>query len=245
MFFHHHTIRKYTTALLDVFSDLEVPRYDQEGNLIKAINVPIVFSSRERAVQLIEKAYTDNNGEQNILPRLALSMDSMEKATDRDTNRSKKINIQGDPDDTGKLTYQYNSVAYDFNYTLHIMARTMTDLTVIIEQILPQFRPTMNIRIQELDFLDKMISIPISNEGVSFDFPIDEDEDADIRILTADISLRMRGDIHLPVKDGSVIKYIEATLYDPDVGNISRTIVEGTPFDDDSITYTKEDEDYE
>lgn len=236
MYYHFNSIRKYTVAMLDIFSDIEIPRYDENGQLLKTINVPIVFSSRERAVQLVEQDYATNNGNANILPRLALSLDNMNKATNRDTNKTKKLNIL--TKDNTTYTYQNNSVAYDFSYTLHILARTMSDLTVIVEQILPQFRPTLNIRFKELEFSSDDATIPISFDGVQFNFPIDSDIDSDIRFITADISLTMRGNLYLPIKDAKIVKEVYATVEDPS-GGISTSSYKA--FDDSSVVYTKTD----
>lgn len=236
MYYHFNSIRKYTVALLETFGDVEIPRYDEEGQLIKVINVPIVFSTRERAVQLIEQDYATNNGTANILPRLALSLDSMNKATNRDTNKTKKINVI--TKDDKNYTFHYNSVSYDLSFTLHILARTMSDLTLILEQILPQFRPTLNIRLQELDFIEEDTTIPINFDGVSFDFPVDTDIDSDIRTLTADLSLTMRGNLYLPIKDAKIIKEVYATLQDAN-GDLSTTAYKA--YDDDTVLYTKND----
>lgn len=206
MFYHHHTVRKYTISLLDVFNDIEVPRYNDEGLLIKTINVPIVFAStRDRAVQLIEQDYTATEGQQVLLPRMALSLTSLEKATSRDTNRYNKVNLNKVED--GSVSYQYNSVAYDFSFTLSIMTRTMTDLMVIVEQILPMFRPTMNMRFRELEFANEDTSVPVNLGAVSFDFPESMDEDDNIKILSATIDLSIRGALHLPIKGGSYTRF--------------------------------------
>lgn len=236
MYYHFNSIRKYTVSLLDTFGDIEIPRYDEDGQVIKVITVPIVFSSRERAVQLVEQDYATNNGSANILPRLALSLDAMNKATNRDTNKSRKINVT--TKDDSNYTFHYNSVAYDLSFTLHILARTMSDLTIILEQILPQFRPTLNIRMQELDFVENDETIPISFDGVSFDFPIDTDIDSDIRTITADIALTMRGNLYLPIKDAKIVKEVYANLQDPS-GGISTTAYKA--FDDETVLYTKTD----
>jgi hypothetical protein len=230
MYFHHNTIRKYTTSLLKVFNDIEVPRFNETGEVSKVINIPIKFSSRERAIQLIEDDYTVTNVNQNVLPKMALSLNSMSKATSRDTNKYARdtfYDVDGKP-----VKFQLNSVAYDFSYTLHIFARTMSDLTMIIEQILPLFRPTYNIRIKELDIKEETTSIPINLEGVSFDFDIDTDEDSDIRMVTADIDMTMRGNLYLPIKEAKIIEHVYANLIEN--GAMLSTIEEHA-YDDDTI----------
>ena len=206
MYFHHNTTKKYTTSLLNVFNDIEIPRYNKDGTVLKVINVPIVFSSRERAVQLIESDYEKYGQSQNVLPKMALSLNSIDKSPNRDTNKYNK-KIYYDENNKPK-SYQINSVSYNFSYTLHILARTMSDLTMIIEQILPLFRPTYNIRLKELDYQEETTSVPIELGGVSFDLPVDLSEDDDIRIISADIELTLRGNMYLPIKDTGVIEHI-------------------------------------
>lgn len=211
MFFHHHTTRKYTVSLLKLFNDIEVPRYDEEtGALLSVVNVPINFSTKERAVQLITEEYTTNSNNNNILPVMSLTLNSIDKAYNRDTNKySKKVFY----DEKNKpVNYQINSASYNFSYTISIMARTMTDLTTIVEQILPMFRPTYNIRIQELDYLEETTSIPLDFEGISFDFPDEQGIEDDIRIVSAEISLTLRGNLYLPIKDARVIKEVYANI---------------------------------
>lgn len=234
MYFHHNSIRKYTTSLLKVFNNIEVPRYNEDGTVFKVINIPIVFSTRERAIYLIEKDYTNSgSGDQNILPKMALSLVSIERAPMRDVNKyAKKIFY----DENNKpIKIQPSSVSYDMNFTLHIMARTMTDLTIIVEQILPLFRPTMNIRIKELDYFEDTTSVPINFNGISFDFPMDNGEDDDVRILTADIDMTLRGNLFLPIKDSTVI----TSVYTNIIGNgaLAATL-EQHAFDDDTIEIT-------
>jgi hypothetical protein len=230
MYFHHNTIRKYTTSLLKIFNDIEVPRFKEDGSVQKVINVPIKFSTMERAVTLIEDEHTANGVNSNVLPKMALSLNSMSKDTARDTNkyaRDTYYDVDGVP-----VKYNMNSVAYSFSYTLHIIARTMSDLTMIVEQILPLFRPTYNIRIKELDIKEETTSIPVSLDGVSFDFDYDGDEDSDIRMVTADIDLTMRGNLYLPIKEAKIIEHVYANFIEN--GKILTTVEEHA-YDDDTI----------
>lgn len=230
MYFHHNTTKKYTTSLLSIFNDIEVPRYKEDGSVEKVINVPIIFSSRERAINLIEDDYSRTGTDLNVLPKMALSLNSINAAPDRNTNKyARKIYY----DDSGKpQQFQINSVSYDFSYTIHIMARTMSDLTMIVEQILPLFRPSYNMRIQELDYDENLTSVPIDFEGISFELPTDLGEDDDIRIITADIDVKLRGNMYLPIKDVNVIEHIITNVIS-DGAVVSS--VENKAYDDDTV----------
>lgn len=235
MFFHHKSIRKYTSALLSVFNDIEVPRYNEDGTVNKYLTVPIAFSTRERAIQMTDEDYKETNVNNKILPKMALSLNNMNKASNRDTSKYNRKIYYDDNNKPKKL--EINSVSYDFSYTLHIIARTMTDLTVIIEQILPLFRPTYNIRIQELDYHEETTSLPLELGGVSFDFNMDTDIDEDIRLVMADIELTLRGNLYLPIRDVKFIDTVIANIISN--GDIAST-VETTVFGDETITTIKE-----
>jgi hypothetical protein len=112
------------------------------------------------------------------------------------------------------------------------MARTMSDITMIVEQILPLFRPTMNIRIKELDYFEETTSVPIELGGITYEYPIDTGTDDDVRIITADIDLVLRGNLYLPIKDANVIEHVYANIV---TNKQVVTTIEEHAFDDDTV----------
>jgi hypothetical protein len=213
-YFHHSSIKNYTIALLDLFNDIHVPRFKNNGDLLSDITVPIKFGNRDKAYMLSEHDLENlHNGNVNILPRMVLQFDGMAKAPDRDTNKLSKINkrkIGMDPADL-MYEYHYNAVAYDFNYTILIATRTFTDATIIVEQIAPMFRPDLTLKIQELDIQEKPTSVPVLIEDFTFTLPEDMSEE-DIRIIEVEFPVRLKGNLYLPITDAGVIKEIEINM---------------------------------
>jgi hypothetical protein len=206
-YFFHNSIKNYTIAVLDLFNDIHVPRYDEDGNRIKDITVPIKMGNRDKAFQLSEHDIENLlSGNVNILPRMALEFESMNKAQERDTNKLHKINKKS----LNELSYEYhyNAVAYDFNYNVHIATRTFTDATIIVEQIAPMFRPDITIKIQELDIQSEPTSIPVSIGDFNFVLP-DELAEDDIRIIEVSFPITVKGNLYLPIKDASIIKELQ------------------------------------
>jgi hypothetical protein len=165
------------------------------------------MGNRDKAFQLSEHDIENLlTGNVNILPRMVLEFDSMNKAQERDTNKLHKINKKALND----LSYQYhyNAVAYDFNYNIHIATRTFTDATIIVEQIAPMFRPDLTLKIQELDIQQEPTSVPVTIGDFSFTLP-DELAEEDIRIIEVSFPITVKGNLYLPIKDASIIKELE------------------------------------
>ena len=213
-YFHHSSIKNYTIALLDLFNDIHVPRYNSSGEKIDDIIVPIKFGSRDKAYMLSEHDMDNiHNGNVNVLPRMVLQFDSMSKAQDRDTNKLSKINKRKLGKNPADLMYEYhyNARAYDFTFTLFIATRTFTDATIIVEQIAPMFRPDISLKIQEMDIQDEPTTVPVTIDDFSFTLPQDMAEE-EIRIIEVDVSVTLKGNLYLPITDASVIKEMEINM---------------------------------
>lgn len=202
-YFSFETTKKYTKALLDIFNNIQVKRYIDDTNT-KLITVPITFSSKDAALRFNE-IETEQllSGNYNILPRMSLALVDMTRNTEIQTSKYETISITNEQG--GKISYQLNCVPYDYTFSLSICARSLTDLTSIMEQILPFFNPTYTIRIRELDWLSEPTSIPVEILSTTFDLPEDY-EGLDIRIVSAEIQLKLKGNIYPPVKEGAIIK---------------------------------------
>jgi hypothetical protein len=198
-FFHFKTLRKYTASLLDMFSSIVIQRRDDDGVPYDTFFVPIEFASKSKAYIFsntdIERL---KSGNVNILPRMSLTISGLSAAKERNTSKFQKINFK--PVDDSFIEYQQNSVSYDFKYVLSIATRNLEDMSIILEQILPQFTPSRTIRIRELDEFADFTSVQVLLEDVSIEVPETIEEDFDIRIIKADLQLTVRGNIYPPFK---------------------------------------------
>lgn len=215
-FYAHNTIRKYTLGLLDTFNDIQVERA-MSNNSKSYVTVPITYGSRDKAFTLsnmeLEQWYNNNY---NILPRMALSLITLNKNLQKDTNKLHKINktINGK-----NITFQYNAVSYTFSYELAVATRSMTELTMILEQILPAFNPTYNLLIREMDIMTEPTTVPVLLTSVDIDTPTNLGQDDDIRICGAIIMLDVKGNVYQPFTDSAMIENVRLYLnsWDPTV----------------------------
>lgn len=198
---HHGTIRKYTAALLDFFNNIEVQYSDSNSNVISK-NVPLVFSSKEKATML-EQHVSDQliQGNYNVLPRGSLSLVTMAKAEQRVQNKNLKINKrQGDT----TFDYMYNSVPYEFTFQLDYMCRGMNEATQIIEQLAPKFNPTVNIDIWDASNLDEPTRVPVRLLDIGLE--MDEYEEFSSNIVIVSMGISIMGNLYPPIKTVEKIK---------------------------------------
>ena len=204
-FFSHQSIRKYTLALLDTFNDIQIERMGK-NNTPFYVPVPISFGSKDKAFVLSTKELEQwQQGNYNILPRMSLSLLTMNKENKRDTNRLHTINKVVD----GKtINFQYNAVSYIFTYELAIATRGMNELSMILEQILPYFNPSVRLTVKEIEMHENPTSIPVNLLSVDLDLPNNIGSEDDIRIVGATLMLELKGNLYQPFRGEGVIEMV-------------------------------------
>lgn len=193
------SIRNYTLALLNAFNDVKYWVDDESKNNQKEFTVPISFGNYEKSIALADLNENDITGLNfNFLPRLVLSFEGMSKAPDRQTNKFQKISQR--IYDEGKLRadVSYNSVAYDFHFTLLLQARGLTIASQITEEMLVKFNPTLNLMIEEFPLFDHRTETQILMADPAFEI-LDEFSEEDVNIMTVTFDITVRGNIYSPI----------------------------------------------
>lgn len=204
-FFHHKTIRNYTLALLSTFNSIETQYLSADKSTVISNLVDINFSSREKATIFdAETTKEIQRGNYNVLPRLSLVFNGMERNPNRATNKFGTINKIID---NKQIQYQYNSIPYDFSYTIIGQARGMLEASMIVEQLLSYFNPTYTININEIPLQDEPTEIVIDLNGVSIES--EEYEEFSTNIVNFSIELNVRGNIYPAIKDQGLLQSIE------------------------------------
>lgn len=228
MFFHHATIRKYTLGLLTTFNNIEIQTL-QSDDTLKSSMVPIVFSSREKAIAF--SSQPNLGGNPGVLPRMSLVFESMQPNRTRALNKNIKINknIAG-----SIIQYQNNSIPYDFNYSIILQARGMSEAAMITEQVASYFIPTYTLKINEIPIQDTPSSIVTELNGISFE--TEEYDEYSTNLVTVTFNLLLRGNIYPSIKESGLVenlqiylseqkedKYSRKTLIEFDGSNVSKT----------------------
>lgn len=193
----HNTILKYIATMKSFFNDLTVTHKDDRGRLITK-NIPITYGRREKA--LVSDDYSEDQmltGNTRVLPCGNITLDAFQVATDRQTNKNRitKFGTKGD-----KVLYAYNSVPYDFIFTITIRTRGAAEAYQIVEQVAPMFNPTVNLDIWDSLYKEAPTRVAITLDGLDVEEPTFEDTSVNIHVVT--ISCTLRGWLYQPVLSG-------------------------------------------
>ncbi len=208
------SIRTVTLALLGAFDKVKhwVPKETEvEGETKTSVfDVPITFGNYEKSVML-EDIPTETLTKQNynFLPRIVLGFESIAKNPDRSKSKFNKISKKyEDPNGDLKLNYAYESVPYDFEFNMLIQARGLNQASMLVEQIMWYFRPTMSLEIQEMPLFAERTITQVTGADPTFEI-IDAFEDTDFNLINISIPMVVRSNLYGPITiSGPVNKLI-------------------------------------
>lgn len=203
------SIRNYTLALLNTFNNLKYWVEQEDSNKEREFIIPISFGNYEKscALQDLDESII-TSGNFNFLPRLVLSFEGMTKMSERQTNKFQKITkkIYKENSRTA-LDVAYNSLAYDFHFTLLLQARGLTIASQITEEILINFNPSLNLMIQEFPLFDNKTETQILIADPAFE-KIDEYAETDVNIIQVTFDITIRGNIYSPIDISGAIETV-------------------------------------
>ncbi len=195
------SVRNYTLALLNAFGGVNLYINQEDTTLDKVYELDIKFGNYEKSIVLEDLSETDiQKGNFNYIPRMILSFEGMSKAQDRQTNKFQKFSKRiYHPDFKNQmLQVAYNSVSYDFHFSLLLQARGLTQASQVTEQILSYFKPTMNLNILECPIFNEKTETQIQISDPAFEIN-DDFEDKDVNIISVTFDITVRGNIYSPI----------------------------------------------
>ncbi len=216
----YNIMRKTTIQFLDMFNDIVIARYDQDsGSVTKYVKVPLKFAPKTKQWYWTELRETEDRRD-TVLPMMAIDLENVEYAQDRQVNRNHKISLSNDSD---SIKQYYNPVPYDFTYKVQIAAEYMVDITQIVEQILPFFTPESYVRItvpelniegfgEEDEAGSDALELRVVYEGSTREAPVELDEAA-YRILRWDLTFKVQGYLFSPMTEVKRIHHILLDYY--------------------------------
>jgi len=224
-YYYPRTVKAITVALLDMFNDIKVVKYDKYDNIVGERDVPITFGPVEKYHQdRTEDHYFDsNNVEHNNryylqIPRIALIPNAIVYDPERASGVNEwrywfKETFELNETQLDDIVSDYQPTPYNFNFTIYVKNDSMDYLSQILENILPYFNPTLMLRVKEFSFLNVERDIPVTLDGVSYDF-IDDETATDTRFVNATMNLTVKGYMYRPFISSKVIKHIDSQYLD-------------------------------
>lgn len=240
-FFYWQTTRKLIAAFGQLFNDIVVSRFSDNGNqglILKTIKVPIAYAPMDKTLlQLTQKIEPQTGVRTKIsLPRMSYQITGFAPDMERKLNTLGQT-LGSSPTNVEDFVRQLNPVPYDISFELNIMVKNDADALQIIEQILPSFTPDFNLPLETIPELKIVRDVPIIMVGLnqidSFEGPMEE-----MRIIIWRIQFVAKAMLYPVIRDAAIIKKVTATLYpngtisDPTTATVTVTVDENSHGDD-------------
>ena len=158
-YYYHQIFRKSIIAFGTVFNNIVVKRKDpnrKSKDNLEAYKVPIQYGPYQKYLAMIAAEPTPQRQEFQIsMPRLSFEIKGLEYDSGRKmvpTQFSRTVPKEGTDAEGRPVQYsQYLPVPYNLNIEMSILAKNQDDGLQILEQILPNFHPSLNVSIVVID----------------------------------------------------------------------------------------------
>lgn len=206
--FYHKTTRKIVVAFGNLFNNIRMVRYNNEGTVeIERITVPLAYSSKEKYYKRITEDPNLENRTQTVLPRMAFEMagltyDLLRKMSNHNDYFYKKSSVN-----------RTKLAPYNFDMNLYLFVRNHEDGYQIIEQILPYFTPDYTITVDMMGEDALNMDIPVVLNSVNYDQENVEGDPQTTRVLTWTLNFTMKGYIAGPEKVTPVVNNATGNVY--------------------------------
>lgn len=201
--YYHGAIRKYIIMFGSMFNDIDVIRYDKNGNRIQGIRVPIAYGPKEKFLARLNQDPTFDKKVATQLPRLSFEITDMSYNPTRTLNKLQRNTAVGSGNDN--LRSQFTPVPYDISVTLSAMFANNEDAVQVVEQILPYFRPEFTHSMKLVPETGQYYDIPTVLQGMT----IEDTYEADFqtrRAIIYSFNFVIKGYIFGPVSNKGTIK---------------------------------------
>ena len=175
-YFYHQIFRKSIIAFGTVFNNIVVKRKNSDRKSkesLEAYKVPIQYGPYQKYLAMIAAEPTPERQSMQIsLPRMSfeikgLNYDGTRKLTP--TQFARTIPKDGTDAEGKPVQYmQYMPVPYNLEIEMSILSKNQDDGLQIIEQILPQFHPSLNVSIVVIDETKEERDIAIVLNGIGY-----------------------------------------------------------------------------
>ena len=237
-YYYNKQINRYILQFANVFAGLSVRTGKGADGQITELEVPIVYSSKDRVVASIGAGHTENR--LHTLPLMSCYLTGIELAPERrkGVNQMDRRTYmpQGGifPDDVS-VVYRLMPVPYNFSFELNIYASNTDQAWQIVEQLTMLFDPTLELQTSDknLDWT-KISSIELTGLNNEENVPAGTEKRMIIWTLTFTVAawISAPADIKHNIIQKIILRYGDLggfTLYEYDENG------EPAPFSDDSL----------
>ena len=171
-YYYHQIFRKSIISFGTLFNNIVIKRRVAQSK-VESLKVPVQYGPTQKYLAMIAAEPTPNRGPSQItLPRISfeikgLNYDGARKLVP--TQFAKSLPKAGTGEENKPVQYsQFMPVPYNLDVELSIISKNQDDGLQILEQILPNFHPSVNVSIEIIDETHEERDIAIVLNGVNY-----------------------------------------------------------------------------
>jgi hypothetical protein len=197
---YHRIIRKMVVAFGNLFNEIKLSRYDEQGNEVETFLVPIVYGGKEKYVSRLEGDPNLDKKVQVSLPIISFEMTNMSYDVSRKMNTFiRELSEQ-------RTLAIYDPVPFDFDFSLFVYVRNVEDGAQIMEKILPYFKPDLTLPVNLIPEMGIVKQIPVIFRDVQQNVEYEGDYNSKIRTIIWSLNFTLKGYLYGPTSDAKVIR---------------------------------------
>jgi hypothetical protein len=214
-YFYHGILEKVTKAFGSLFNGIYVAKYDADGNVVEKNLVPINYANRHAYIARLaaNPDLEDSVYVEQTFPRLAYEISAITYDPSRKFNTIHRHSTDSAVD--GEKATAYQSVAYNVDFSLTIIAKHVIDANQILEQILPYFTPSFTIKITSVPAMGYEENIPIELNSIAPSDNYEAELDMQPRQVRYDLNFTAKINFHGPVESAKIIRKVQVDVYTP------------------------------
>lgn len=210
--FYFGSLRKLTAAFGNMFNEIQIQRLAEDDTPGKIFTVPLAYAPRRSfLVKLREDMARSGPNIATTLPRMSFEMIGMAYDPDRQLN-PKQRQISPSVNDPDQFLSQFTPAPITVNFDLNLYSMNIDDNLQILEQIVPYFTPSVNLKLNEIEELGMKKDVEITLDGISTDVQY-EGVIGDDREVIWTLSFTAASYVWPPITNSAIIKRVIATLY--------------------------------
>lgn len=206
--FFHNTIRKYVVLMGSLFNDIFVVRETAAGAEKERQKVPILYGPKEKWLSSLRSDPTLTKTILTTVPRMSFELTAL--AYDQSRKQESTIrHRQHNSANSAVPQTQYVGVPYNFEFSVSVYVRNISDGLQIVEQILPFFLPDYTVSAQVSQEMDIVKDIPIILKSVNEKIDYESAMPDGTRLVIWDLEFTLKGYIFGPIANSAIIMGVQ------------------------------------
>jgi len=214
-------IRKIVVAFGNIFNQIQVARYNQDGTESERFLIAIVLAGKEKYVARLQGDPELSKKVQMGIPMFSYEMTGMQYDSTRKQITNVKSYVKSS---TGDVLSNYNPVPYNFDFSLYLYVRNYEDGIQVMERILPFFTPDYTIKVNLVPEMGVVKEIPIVLKDISHEVDYEGDQDSKVRSIIWTLNFTVKGYIFGTPASSGLIRTVITNIFD-DSGVKNQTLV--------------------